>query len=345
MNMANNTFRCPHDYVSYAPDAVQKAYASYIVNIVFNSVFCLPAAFVNALVIVAVFTSPRLKTKPSNLLLCSLAFTDLGVGLVAQPLHVASRAAEVVGDSPTYCVTWLVSRVVGRWLSNASLYTLAAISVDRVLAIHLKTRYRTVVSSKRIAAVLVVVGCVAALIACVRLFATVGNFLLVVACSYLFCLGLMFLAYMKSFQALRVHQKNVQQHGGSAAINVAGYQRSLHTMLLIVGCSLLFYLPFICLSTYLAFTGRNPVERAAWTIVDLLVFMNSVVNPLFYYWRIPDFRRAIQDILRKCSRQLKLTAVEPDHSTSAENTDTTNTRPVEPTGLVSESTLAGCDIE
>ena len=142
--MSNNTFRCPHGYVSYAPDAVQKAYASYIVNIVFNSVFCLPAAFVSALVIAAVFTSSKLKKKPSNVLLCSLAFTDLGVGLVAQPLHATSRAAEVVGDFPTYCVTWLVSRVVGRWLSNASLYTLAAISIDRVLAIHLKTRYRTV---------------------------------------------------------------------------------------------------------------------------------------------------------------------------------------------------------
>ena len=302
--MLNSTFRCLHGYVSYAPEAVQKAYASYMVNIVFNWVFCLPAAFVNASAIAAVFTSPRLKTKPSNLLLCSLAFTDLAVGLVAQPLHAASRTAEVVGDFPTYCVTWLVSRVIGRCLSNASLFTLAAISVNRVLAIHLKTRYRTVVTSKRIVAVLVVVWCVAALIACVRLFATVGNFLLAVASSYLVCLAIILVAYLLSFKFLRVHQENVQVHSGSSNVNVTGCQRSLHTMLYIIGFTLMRYLPYICLGTYLAFTGRNPVERAAWTIVDLLVFMNSVFNPLFYYWRIPDFRRFVRRLLGKCKRRM-----------------------------------------
>ena len=330
--MSNNTFRCPHGYVSYAPDAVQKAYASYIVNIVFNSVFCLPAAFVSALVIAAVFTSSKLKKKPSNVLLCSLAFTDLGVGLVAQPLHATSRAAEVVGDFPTYCVTWLVSRVVGRWLSNASLYTLAAISIDRVLAIHLKTRYRTVVTSKRIVAVLVVVWCVAALIACVRLFATVGNFLLAVACSYLACLVTMLLAYLKSFQALREHQRSVQPRAGNTTVNLAGYRRSLNTMMLIVGVTLLCYLPFICLSTYLAFTGRNPVERAAWTIVDLLVFMNSVVNPLLYFWRIPNFRRAVRDMFKRGRPKSRVGL--GDSKTSANTEDPTSTRVESGTGGV-----------
>ena len=337
--MANNTFRCPHDYVSYAPDAVQKAYASYIVNIVFNSVFCLPAAFVNALAIAAVFTSPRLKKKPSNVLLCSLAFTDLGVGLVAQPLHAASRAAEVVGDFPTYCVTWLVSRVIGRWLSNASLYTLAVISVDRVLAIHLKTRYRTVVTSKRIVAVLVVVWCVAALIACLRLFATVGNFLLAVASSYLICLAIIVVAYFLSFKFLRAHQESIQIHSGSAKVNVTSYQRSLHTMLYIICFTLLCYLPFICLGTYLAFTGRNPVERAAWTIVDLLVFMNSVFNPLFYYWRIPEFRRSVRRLLRKFKRRMTFNE-KSESSTYA----VTAPRSEEPTSVTAGSGTGGFDI-
>ena len=176
---------------------------------------------------------------------------------MAQPLHAASRTAEVVEDFPTYCVTWLVSRVVGRWLSNASLFTLAAISVNRVLAINLKTRYRTVVTSKRIVAVLVVVWCVAALIACVRLFATAGNFLLAVASSYLVCLAIILVAYLLSFKYLRAHQENVQVHSGSSNVNVTGYQRSLHTMLYIIGFTLMCYLSYICLSTY---TWRSPDE-------------------------------------------------------------------------------------
>ena len=339
--MSNNTFRCPHGYVSYAPDAVQKAYASYMVNIVFNLVFCLPAAFVNALAIAAVFTSPRLKKKPSNVLLCSLAFTDLGVGLVAQPLYAVSHAAEVVGDFSTYCATWLISRLVGLTLLNASLYTLTAISIDRVLAIHLKTRYRIVVTSERVVLVLVVLICVAALIACVRLFATIANFLIVVACNYLFCLATMLLAYLKSFHALRAHQNSTQPHAGNATVNVASYRRSLNTMLFIVGFSLMCYLPFISLCINLGLVRGNPVDHAAWMIVDLLVLMNSVFNPLLYYWRIPDFRRAIRDVLRRGRCPLKNSGEELELSTSAACGDNANTHPVEPTNFAVESEDAG----
>ena len=265
------TLRCPHGYVSYIPDTAQEYYASYMINIVVNSLFCLPSAFVNAFVIAAVFTSPKLKKKPSNVLLCSLTFTDLGVDLVAQPLHATSRMAEMVEDFPTYCVTWLVSRIIGRWLSNVSLNTLVAISIDCLLAIYLKTRYSAIVTCKRVVAALAAVWCIAALVACVRLFAPVGNFLIVAASSYLICLGVMFLAYLKSYQALRAHQKRVQTHGGKAVVNVAGYRRSLNTMLLILGFTLLCYSPYICVSTYLGFSGRKQVEWGAWTIVDLFI--------------------------------------------------------------------------
>ena len=304
--MSNVTaFLCPHGYVTYKPQVVSDAYASYIVNIVFNSVFCLPAALVNALVIAAVFTSPALH-RPSNMLLCSLAFTDFGVGLIAQPLHATSRAAEVVGAFSTYCTTWLTSRLIGRWLSNASLFTLAAISLDRVLAIVLKTRYRPTVTSRRVFAAIVVMWFLAALIACVRLFAPRKVFLPTVAYSYLVCLVIMFITYCKSFRALRAHQRDVQSHSTDIkGINVVGYRRSLNTMLYIVAVTLVCYLPFILLGTYQAVTGRNPVERAAWTIVDAFVFMSSVFNPLLYYWRIPDFRRAVRTLLRKWRDELR----------------------------------------
>ena len=296
--MPNNTLRCPHDYISFAPEVVQKAYASYMVNIIMNAVLCLPTAIANTLVIVAVLHSPTLRRRPSILLICNMAFTDLGVGLVAQPLHAASRAAELVGDFSLYCTTWLVSRMVGRWLSNASLYTLVAISVDRVLAIHLKTRYRTIVNWKTVTAGLVVLWCLAAMVASVRFFATVGKFLLVLSCSNLMCLAVILTAYVKSFQALRQHQNRIQQQDGrGSTVNVVTYKRLLNTMLIILGVCLLCYLPHICLGMYLAFTGRNPVERAAWTIVDLLVFANSFFNPLLYYWRLPSLRQVMWSTL------------------------------------------------
>ena len=295
--MPNNTFLCPHSYVTYQPDVVNQAYASYIVNIVLNCMFCLPAAVLNGLVVIAVFVTPSLR-RPSNLLLCSLAITDLGTGLVAQPMHAASRAAEVVGDFPTFCTTWLYSRVIGRWLTNASLYTVTAISVDRVLAITLGYKYRSIITTKKVIAVLSVLWAIAALIACVRLFAHKRIFLPTVAYSYILCIFIMSFAYFKAFRAL----ERYQCQGAESAIDVPTYKRSLHTMLYIVTFVVVCYLPFIILATYHAITGRNPVERAAWTIVDTVVFLNSVLNPILYYWRLAEFRNAVWDILRRCCR-------------------------------------------
>ena len=86
--------------------------------------------------------------KPLKTLLLSLAVSDLGVGLLTQPLYI----------------TWMVNPAnsisnqlyfAARVFMYSSFFSVVAISVDRFLAIHLHLRYQELVTHKRVVAVVI----------------------------------------------------------------------------------------------------------------------------------------------------------------------------------------------
>jgi len=121
---------------------VHPHYSSVIVNCVFNAFSAYTAIMLNILSIHAMRKTSSLP-KPLKTLLLSLAVSDLGVGLLAQPLFIA----------------WMVTTPL---LSNASFFTVVALSVDRFLAIYLHLRYQELVTQKRVvtAVILIWVLCV-----------------------------------------------------------------------------------------------------------------------------------------------------------------------------------------
>ena len=86
--------------------------------------------------------------KPLKILLLSLAVSDLGVGLLAQPLHIAKMV------NPANSTSALVYTAKAVFIYS-SFFSVVAISVDRFLAIHLHLRYQELVTHKRIVAVVI----------------------------------------------------------------------------------------------------------------------------------------------------------------------------------------------
>jgi len=85
-----------------------------------------------------------------------MAVADLGVGLLVQPLYVAfimSPLMEINGDDVFYVLQ--VGLTLCWCLGQVSILTLAAISVDRLLALFLGLRYRHVVTLRRVTVVIV----------------------------------------------------------------------------------------------------------------------------------------------------------------------------------------------
>ena len=101
----------------------------------------------NTLILVALHKEYSLHP-PSKLLFRSLAATDLCVGIVLQPVTVINWISVVTKQWNICKNTDATIFVAARMLCAVSLLTLTAISVDRLLALLLRIRYRHVVTLK-----------------------------------------------------------------------------------------------------------------------------------------------------------------------------------------------------
>ena len=305
------------------------AYPSYIASILVNSLSFIPTVVINLLVVLAIYRTPAIQT-PSNILLCSLACTDLTVGLLVQPVYIISRIAEVLNSFELFCSTWLVSRLLASWMANVSLLTLTVVGIDRVLAMHLGMQYRTVVKTSRMTTVAVALWVLAGILSFIRLLTyEVRIFLGVGAAIYISCLLVLCFSYWKTFNALRRHQLKIGDtlhNRQSGSMNVKRYRKSLYTMLYVVGLVLVCYLPYICLALPVVFTGRSEAERAAWTIVDTLLFLNSLLNPILYCWRIRDVRRSLVGVLQKYLPWCDIQSIGTCWNRHVRDTDTRDTK-------------------
>lgn len=124
-----------------------------------NVIAILPAFLGNILILLAIRKTSSI-AMPTKVLLGSLAFTDLGVGLLAQPLYAVKTLSS---DVLTRCVSGVLFDILSGHLSITSFFSVMFISLDRFMALHLKLRYRTVVTLKRCLFIAVLVRLVALL--------------------------------------------------------------------------------------------------------------------------------------------------------------------------------------
>ena len=126
--------------------------AAYINHVVFAAVnvpFCVIAFLSNLVAIVAVVKTPVLH-KPSNILLCSLAFADCLSGVTSQPLLIAWRL--VIHRAHRSCTYQLMLNVLFRCCYRIStllfLVNVTIMSFDRCSALSQPLQYRANASNR-----------------------------------------------------------------------------------------------------------------------------------------------------------------------------------------------------
>ena len=109
-----------------------------------HALICLTALLGNTAILITIWKMkmPSLRSA-SNILLSSLAVSDLAVGLVVQPLFL------VLVLRRTYTV-FVLYNTFGASFSIASFLTMTAIGVDRLFAFQLHLRYKAIVTPFRI---------------------------------------------------------------------------------------------------------------------------------------------------------------------------------------------------
>ena len=127
--------------------------AVFIFRFVANSISCPFVILLNILVMVAVKTNRRLRTK-SNVSLACLATTDFVVGLVVQPLQIVHYSFMLKGETGMICSRQSKTTIaITTSCLVSTLNHFVVLSGERYLAIKHSYAYENLVTKVRIIAV------------------------------------------------------------------------------------------------------------------------------------------------------------------------------------------------
>ena len=280
--------------------------ASLIFLSVINLLVSPCSILLNILVIVAVKTSPRLKTN-HHILLASLAGTDLLTGAIQQPLVITEEINLLKGSSVnsySVCLLRNVSAITAVTPIIASLQHLALLSIERYLAITYPFKYLELITELRLTASVVTVWAVATLLTVRTSVYTVNNaFILnfrrvITVASISILIFCHFAVYRQArSQILKIA---TQQISTEARETFLKEKKALNTATMVIGVVFLSFVPIIIIRPVL----KSLIGPPAWKFVLLyafksLVLCNSVCNPLIYCTKNKEFRQAFKRIIAR----------------------------------------------
>jgi len=285
----------------------KELYASYIANCVFNVYLSYTAIMLNSVTIQALRKAASLP-KPLKTLLLSLTVSDLGVGLIVQPLQVAFMAMELTTNtqnSSTYNTTYNANLTTGSFFVYTSFLGVMALSADRFLAVHLHLRYHEIVTQKRVVAAVISIW----------LFSTFASFIelriprniryAILAVIVVSCLLTTTSLYYRIYVTATRHAnqiteaQQVQQTPQNGRMENASRMRKFVTATFFVYLAFLVcYLPNICSYVIVIISGTTTTVKGWRLYTVTLVYLNSSLNPLIYCWKMRHIRHAFINTLR-----------------------------------------------
>ena len=264
-----------------------------VINCFFNAFLSFTAIVLNIITMQALRKTSSLP-KTLKTLLLSLAVSDLGVGLLVQPLYVAILVMEK--NSTAYSTVELARSIQARILVFASHFGVFALAVDRFLAIQLHLRYQELVTHKRVVAVVISVWVFSASISILR---KLYDSDIMRAVILVVCVVTTGLLYCKIYAAVRhhtnqIHALQVQQATQNEDMaNAARLKKSSLATFYIYLVYLACYLPIACVVL-----AKVNSKTALYFTSATLVYLNSSLNPLIYCWKMRHIRQTVMDILR-----------------------------------------------
>ncbi|CAH3116414.1 unnamed protein product [Porites lobata] len=261
----------------------------------------------NILVLLAVIIDPNRNLRsPFNFLVANLAAADLIVGCFALPMSVEAYTLEALGR-------WkLTPRVHARRVlyfisCTASLFSLAALTVDRFVAITYPIKYRIKLNSRRTALISLGLWIISILLP--FLYFKVGylKYQFVFAnTAVVSTFAVLCLTYAKVFQNFKKQIKNWDSlHGGPDSENHAKMRtmkwekKVTKTFLIMLVLFISCFFPSLLMIYIISFCGTCDCIFIHWArdFNYVLIMANSSINPFVFAWRLQPYRKAFTAIL------------------------------------------------
>ena len=305
--MAENDCDTLYELLFGTSPAVEDFRPALVANCVFNSFLSYTTVILNIVTIHAI-RKTALLPKPLRTLLLSLAASDVGVGLLVQPLYISTLVSRLK-QKRIDCIYYKGLSAVVSFFCTSSLLNVVTISVDRFLAVHLHLRYQELVTHKRVIAAVISIWLLGAIISS-SVFWVPSFFILRVirVVNMTVCLILVVIVYWRIYIVLKRHK--IQIEGLQIQEVQQGVQNGDLSNFLKLRKSALgtFYVCIVFTICYLPsyilyfFPLARPKSRIslyeAWLYATTLLFLNSSLNPVIYCWKMGPIRRTLMDIMR-----------------------------------------------
>ena len=261
-----------------------------IANCILNAPLMLLSIIGNALVLVAILKTPSLRS-PSVIFLCSLAVSDLLVGLVVQPGYIVEQMVKTVPK--------LQEAVGGMGFAGCgvSLWTITAITVDRFLALHYHLQYPNLMTTSRAIYTIITIWFIITLFSFSILWSRSIQYFLAAFCNTI-CLLVCLVCFIKIHRIVRRHQLQIQlqQQAVENSIDTNNHHirqstKSAKSIFIYFLVMILCYTPSFFVHIISAINISNSI--ILWTFPITAAFMNSSINPFLYCWRISELRTAV----------------------------------------------------
>lgn len=275
---------------------------------VFLSLITVPGNF---LVCLAIIKDPfrNLKT-PFHYFLLSLAGTDLLVGAVMEPVSAVYHISEGLQLS---IVDIKILHILYFILSTASILTLAALTVDRYVAVASPVKYKTMVTSKR------------AIVTSVSIWTVALGFSFIyfelgfIFYSFIFAntavistFGVLVFVHTGILKRLRARAKywrdrratesteSDKQENTNRIKDTKKDSKAAKALMIVLLAFFASFTPACVMIYLLNFCSSCSCLTIHWLrdLQFLIVLCNSGINPYLYAWRIPQFKRAFLKFLR-----------------------------------------------
>ncbi|XP_055727993.1 trace amine-associated receptor 13c-like [Salvelinus fontinalis] len=286
----------------------------YITMYIFFSLFSAVTVFLNVLVIISISHFKQLHT-PTNLLIISLAVSDLLVGLIVIPVVTVAIMESCWGFGEYFCV---FNFYIACLCTSLSLGNLVLISIDRYVAVCDPLLYHSKITIPRTMCSISITWfcCIMYRAAIIKHFVNVQVpsrclkecfiveelnwvniislvFTMVVPCSIIITL------YMKIFvvarsQARKVFSKEAASVSGAKTVQANKSERkAAKTLAIVVFNYLICWIPFLFINMFV-FSSDNFSF-----IIGFLPLVNSLINPIIYAFFYPWFKVTAKHILTR----------------------------------------------
>lgn len=288
---------------STIPEDKETVFTWYFFIALVNIALAITASCGNILVLLALgkeYTLPA----PSRVLFRSLATSDLCVGLISQPLYASSILLIGNGHWEVCRLMTYLTFVSSTILCGVSLLTLTAISLDRLLVLLLKSKYGRVVTRARVN-VIVVLFWICSVVSGTVYVLSRRTFFIITGSVIMLSIVISAYSYSNIFFLLR-RRRRLRIRDGQGQLNSFQLKRALrfkstvYSALWVHFTLVVCYLPFSVLEAVAAIVGTPLPILIAGICSATLIYLNSMINPFLYCWKIKEVRQAVKQILGRC---------------------------------------------